>query len=83
MAVPDDIYENQRPNTNGGIFASLPSCCRLFEALPSRIRSSQACNKTTGAKSVWSNYVLVSDSMVHKLSRRAQAARTQRVLAPR
>jgi hypothetical protein len=53
------FYANQPPNPTAG-YSHLCRQVPLSSGYPAAYAQSQACNAATGAKSVWSNYVLVS-----------------------
>ncbi|MBZ5617395.1 MAG: hypothetical protein LAQ69_01490 [Acidobacteriia bacterium] len=53
------FYANQPPNSTAG-YSHLCRQVPLSTGYPSAYAQSMACNTATGAKSVWSNYVLVS-----------------------
>jgi len=53
------FYANQPPNPTAG-YSHLCRQVPLSSGYPTAYSQSQACNTATGAKSVWSNYVLIS-----------------------
>jgi len=75
------FYANQPPNPTAG-YSHLCRQVPLSSGYPTAYAQSQACNAATGAKSVWSNYVLISTQWFTKFPAGTSCQNSASLLTP-